>query len=232
MAEEDPNMPKWARDPTSESTPLQTGGVAGASGGHGAVNGFDDVEDSEGEYDSEYSDEDGGRYAGPMRVRRGCLLNTFVVVNAVTVLVAMGVGAAQVIVLVYNTDLSPVSMAIRCYNTLFCFAIIFAELEWTQTVRELSILHAWMPRGIIYSFVGLLTLEEENEKGLELGSAASFVTVIGWIMVSVGVLYFLMVRGIGLCVVTKILSARHHLQEFLSFGCGPTCHQGIKRIMC
>ncbi|CAM9360624.1 unnamed protein product [Choristocarpus tenellus] len=204
MVEEDPNIPKWARDPSSETTALQGNGGSSAGGGHGAINGYDELEDSEGEYDSEYSDEEGGRYAGPLQVRRGCLLNTFVVVNAVTVLVAMGVGAAQVLVLVNNTTLSPVAIAIRCYNVLFCFAIIFAELEWTQTVRELSILHSWMPRGTIYSFVGLLTLEEENEKGLDEGSASMYVTVIGWIMVAIGVLYFLM----GLCCVKRLRDKR------------------------
>lgn len=55
-------MPKWALDPLlSESTPLQAAG-GGMSEGHGAVNSSAaDEADSDGEYDSEFSDEDVGR---------------------------------------------------------------------------------------------------------------------------------------------------------------------------
>lgn len=57
---EDQNMPKWALDPLlTESSPLQSGGIRVE--GHGAVNGGGggDLEaDSEGDYDSEFSDED------------------------------------------------------------------------------------------------------------------------------------------------------------------------------
>lgn len=43
------------------------------------------------------------------------------------------------------------SVAVRCYNILFCLLIVMAELEWTTTVREMFVLHSWIPRGIVYS---------------------------------------------------------------------------------
>lgn len=50
-------MPKWALDPLlTESTPLQPAGSGGE--GHGAVNGNTDEVDSEGDYDSDFSEED------------------------------------------------------------------------------------------------------------------------------------------------------------------------------
>lgn len=59
------HMPKWALDPLlTESSPLQSGP---RGEGHGAVNGgsaADHEPDSEGDYDSEFSDEDMGRVSG------------------------------------------------------------------------------------------------------------------------------------------------------------------------
>lgn len=43
------------------------------------------------------------------------------------------------------------SVAVRCYNIFFCLLIVMAELEWTTTVREMFVLHSWIPRGVVYS---------------------------------------------------------------------------------
>ena len=43
--------------------------------------------------------------------------------------------------------------------------------------------------------MGVLVLEEEDEKGLDLGVYGIYVTVVAWIMVGIGCLYFLMVRS-------------------------------------
>lgn len=37
-------------------------------------------------------------------------------------------------------------------------------------------------------------MEEEDEKGLDLGVYGIYVTVVAWIMVGIGCVYFLMVR--------------------------------------
>lgn len=42
--------------------------------------------------------------------------------------------------------------------------------------------------------VGVLALEEENEKGLDLGVTGPYIALIAWAMVGIGVLYFVMVR--------------------------------------
>ena len=68
MTSNDPHMPKWALDPLlTENSPLRGGG--GGSEGHGAVNrsgrgdggGVVDDRDSDGEFDSDLSDDDLGR---------------------------------------------------------------------------------------------------------------------------------------------------------------------------
>ncbi|CAN0516969.1 unnamed protein product [Ectocarpus sp. 8 AP-2014] len=103
MSEEDPHMPKWALDPLlTESSPLQTGR---GTERHGAVDGADEP-DSEADYDSDFSDEDMARYSGVRTVRRGCLLDSLLLLNAITVIAALGVGVAQGMVLGYHKDLS------------------------------------------------------------------------------------------------------------------------------
>lgn len=45
--------------------------------------------------------------------------------------------------------------------------------------------------------IGVLVLEEEDEKGLDLGLFAVYITVIAWVMVAIGALYFVMVSKRG-----------------------------------
>lgn len=62
MSEGDPHMPKWALDPLlTETTPLQGSGGGGVEGHGAAVNGPHDEGDSDGDYDSDFSEEDMGR---------------------------------------------------------------------------------------------------------------------------------------------------------------------------
>lgn len=46
------------------------------------------------------------QYSGVRTVRRGCLLDSFLALNAITVVVALGVAAAQALVLAYHPDLT------------------------------------------------------------------------------------------------------------------------------
>lgn len=46
------------------------------------------------------------QYSGVRTVRRGCLLDSLLLLNAITVIAALGVGVAQGMVLGYHKDLS------------------------------------------------------------------------------------------------------------------------------
>lgn len=46
------------------------------------------------------------QYSGIRTVRRGCLLDSLLLLNAVTVMDALGVGVAQAVILAYHPDLS------------------------------------------------------------------------------------------------------------------------------
>lgn len=49
----------------------------------------------------------------------------------------------------------------------------------------------------------MLVLEEEDEKGLDLGGFGVYITVIAWIMVGIGALYFLLVSLLSIVGQTK-----------------------------
>lgn len=57
---------------------------------------------------------------------------------------------------------------------------------------------------LVVCSVGVLVLEEEDEKGLDLGMASIYITVIAWTMVGIGALYFLMVSAA--CVRLRFVS--------------------------
>eukprot|EP00611_Tribonema_gayanum_P008282 TRINITY_DN1779_c0_g1_i2.p1 TRINITY_DN1779_c0_g1~~TRINITY_DN1779_c0_g1_i2.p1 ORF type:complete len:211 (+),score=35.62 TRINITY_DN1779_c0_g1_i2:766-1398(+) len=155
--------------------------------------------------DATDSDEDVRPRYGIRRVKRGFLLNAFTTLNVVCVLVALGVIVAQILVIAYVKTLTPVSIAVRCYCVVFCLVIICAEMEWTQPVRELSVFSNWVPRGFLYAFIGALTLEMQEEKDLkDYEVAVLYIYVMGWIMVVVGALYFLM----GICCLHKLKQRR------------------------
>lgn len=78
--------------------------------------------------------------------------------NAISILVTLGVAVAQILIIVLVKNLSNVAVAIRVYTIGFCFIMILSELEWTAKIRELEVLKNWIYRGLSYSFIGLLTL--------------------------------------------------------------------------
>lgn len=42
------------------------------------------------------------------------------------------------------------AIALRVYGIVFCVAVIFSELGWTQAVRETVIIQNWFTRGALY----------------------------------------------------------------------------------
>ena len=88
----------------------------------------------------------------------------------------------------------------RCYVILMCLIIILNELEWTKFIRESAILRIWITRGIFYSFVGVLGLEENDTETTDeqhtqvIGhdQALIFIQIVAYIMVGCGILYFVM----------------------------------------
>jgi hypothetical protein len=97
----------------------------------------------------------------------------------------------------YNMD--PIQSLMRCYVVLMCALIVLNEMGWTSVVRESDILRIWIFRGIFYSFVGVLGMEEmDTESASAHTTAASqkvalkFIQIVAYVMVGCGIAYFIM----------------------------------------
>ena len=100
-------------------------------------------------------------YIRPSDIKRGAFLNLFIAINAVCVLSALSVAVAEILAIIYH-KLTPQGIAIRVYGVLFSFGVVFTEMGWTQAIRDTWLLQSWIGRGVIYTFVGLLALEEQQ----------------------------------------------------------------------
>mmetsp|Transcript_4823 Transcript_4823/g.7310 ORF Transcript_4823/g.7310 Transcript_4823/m.7310 type:complete len:172 (-) Transcript_4823:70-585(-) len=123
--------------------------------------------------------------------RQGCFLSFFYFLNLVSVIVALLVAISLVLVLALSKDISIVEIITRLYGIVFCFVIVFAELEWPLALRETLIFKLWPIRGALYIFLGLLTLEFSDFSD-DNDLAKVFHNIIGWIMVGIGAFYFVL----------------------------------------
>ena len=76
-----------------------------------------------------------------------------------TVCVALVAVAANVWVMVEQSNLTPKDYALRAYAIFFCGTIVLAESEWARFIEQLKVLEQFSAKGIWYGFVGLLTLD-------------------------------------------------------------------------
>lgn len=113
-----------------------------------------------------------------------------------------------------NKDLGFVAIIERIYVSVFCVLVVITESRAPiPLVRDSQILQQYFSRGFLYSFIGIICLEEaysERVKGLlsetagfHILWAALFMEVSAWSMLAMGMLY--MTLGI-LCM--KLLRDR------------------------
>jgi hypothetical protein len=119
----------------------------------------------------------------------------FVLISAVTAIAAFCMLIGQFVGLQIQKS-GPVQYVIRLYVIALCVLAVLVELGWPKFARET--LHNWTFRGLCYSFIGVLGLEEndtltsKNAEGKGFGISKTYIQVVAWIMVGCGVLYILM----------------------------------------
>ena len=129
------------------------------------------------------------------KVYRGWCLSFFLCLSIFSILSAIGIIIAQIGTLSYDgrsLTSMPQTVAIRAYGVLFASIIIFTELRWTKMINESTFLQNWVTRGLFYVFVGLLTLEQNQEKAVQPNWIVLYVEVIGLILNTIGILYTFM----------------------------------------
>lgn len=147
--------------------------------------------------------------------KRRCLHKIFVFVSIVAGLTSFNMGLGQFVGMVYF-KVDPIQYVLRVYIIALCALMVLTELEWTKMTRESRLLNNWVSRGCVYSFIGVLGLEENDVSPLddtsELGreAALNYIKVVAWLMIGCGILYFCM--GV-LCLQLVCNRLRRNYQE-------------------
>ena len=126
----------------------------------------------------------------------------FRLLKFITALLAVLLLIAQVISLVY-LPFDGVELILKIFLSSFCVMIILNELEWWGLLRSSPLLWNWIPRGYLYAFIGVVSVEENNLKPSSGAlntlpfdyTAALFIETTSWMMFVIGILYI----ALGLC---------------------------------
>jgi len=109
-------------------------------------------------------------------------------------------------------DIGVLTLALKVYISLFCLLFILTETSAPiPIVRRSALLQPYLSRGFLYSFLGLISVEEAySERVKEMISygnnefhiswAPLFMEVTSWLMLACGVVYFLL----GICCMKRL----------------------------
>ena len=154
--------------------------------------------------DNESSDDE---YPKPTPLRRSFLHDMFIGLCVVSVLASFCLVVANVLSILYKTDMRPIQLFMRAYSVIFGIAVVFCEMNWTSYTRESKLLNNWISRGFLYTFLGVLGLDESVAVSLDGSNLPNpsivemFAKISSYCMVGVGVLYVLL--GLMCCRAVK-----------------------------
>jgi len=126
--------------------------------------------------------------------------NIFVLINAIAILCQFGMLLGQILSTVYvHSDV--LQIALRVYIGLFCIA--FIGLEADLCLQNNYIAHTYWSRGFVYSFVGLVGVEQSIALRVDMlhttvidsmwsQTVSLLLHLSSWVMVCLGALYFFM----------------------------------------
>mmetsp|Transcript_26874 Transcript_26874/g.77480 ORF Transcript_26874/g.77480 Transcript_26874/m.77480 type:complete len:231 (-) Transcript_26874:1303-1995(-) len=210
MAESAPDT-SWAKESSrddEENAALTSfsageGGPASGEDGGGIVAGIESAgADSSGSWSAGADPQvTSGNVFNPS-AKRSCVHRFFRFVKFLTVVSSLMLFVGQCVAIFYGPA-SRVQIVLKLYIMAFCILIIMNEMEWTRLATESKLLVNWMGRGFSYSFVGLVSVEENDVmvKFINISLAGKtqlmFIETVGYMMVGVGVIYFTL--GLSCC---------------------------------
>ena len=133
---------------------------------------------------------------------RGYLLYLFIIISSATTITAAACIMSLMFLLVgaVSSD-EPLSasivvhVAIQVYEMITLIGIVVVEMEWTEAIRNMSILQSWGVRGLSYSFVGLLVFQELGAFEVTENSVRyPYLEISSIILICLGAVYSVMVR--------------------------------------
>mmetsp|Transcript_28214 Transcript_28214/g.39697 ORF Transcript_28214/g.39697 Transcript_28214/m.39697 type:complete len:228 (-) Transcript_28214:130-813(-) len=119
-------------------------------------------------------------------------------IRFLTIFAAINMLLGQFIGIAFDA-VGPIQYILRVYVILLCLLTILNELEWTSFTLNSAMLKIWISKGLIYAFVGVLGLEEndvsphtKNMSAVGRTAALNYIKVVAWMMVACGALYTVM----------------------------------------
>lgn len=104
-----------------------------------------------------------------------------------------------------TVPLEPIQVILRVHILIFCLTSIVAELQYKTLLKYLPALENWVYRGFLYSYTGLIGVEESHSVRVSPDTAmANFISVLvkmpSYAMVAMGCLYMLL----GMCCCNRV----------------------------
>jgi len=81
---------------------------------------------------------------------------------------------------------------ISVYLLVMTGMVIIVELEWTVLIAESKLLIWWVTRGLIYVFIGVISLNQNLLYGTTNPFGESFVNILSYLMIGCGTGYTIM----------------------------------------
>lgn len=178
----------------------------------------DEVEDKKSYDNSSVSDADDDdltmESTKPHMPNRNWCLAFFRLVAGVTVLASLGLLVTQLLPLIFGGIQSQgyFDLALKVYVALFCLLFLLVEFDApVPVIRNSFLLQAYLSRGFIYSFLGLICLQEAySERVKEIVSthadefhvawASLFMQISSWLIFACGIFYMFM----GICCLKRL----------------------------
>lgn len=132
------------------------------------------------------------------------LLQGVAVVSALCLLITQAIPIALAVATSYPDEMNFLGLALKVYISLFCILFVLVEANVNfPFIRTSPLLQTFLSRGFIYSFLGLICVEEaysERVKDLvshgkdafHVGWLAIFMQISSWFMLGVGTMYMLL----------------------------------------
>ena len=122
--------------------------------------------------------------------KRSCLHAFFNFISLIVIIAAINMGVGQALG-IFLQNLNFVEYALRMYVIIICGVIVLNELQWCTCIISNSLLTNWIPRGIIYTFIGVIGMEEfvVKDESLLTTTQKIYIQTVSWGMISSGLLY-------------------------------------------
>jgi len=128
--------------------------------------------------------------------KRGILHKIFILYSCIVGLTAALLGIGNFLTVFYEdvgTNSNDIlRYIISVYLLIMLFTAVIVELEWTLFIAESKLLIFWISRGMIYVFIGVLSLNQNQLYGTKNPFGESFVNVLSYMMMSCGIGYTVM----------------------------------------